>query len=88
MYIYIFSDEENIILIQISHDGNNINSPPNLMTEKIFKKIKNQGHFKFASFINIIYTGNNDFKNCIINGKAAEKLQSLSNEKNKGNLIY
>lgn len=71
-------ENEDIILVQISFDGNNIESPPNLMTDDTFERIKIRLNRNFASFINVVYTGKHNFEKCDINRKAAYKLMSLS----------
>lgn len=73
-----FLGNEDIILIQISFDGNNIENPPNLMTDDTFERIKIRLKRKFASYINIVYTGKHSFEDCDINRNAAEKMKSLS----------
>lgn len=74
---FFFLGNEDIILIQISFDGNNIENPPNLMTKDTFVGIKNRLKRKFSSYINIVYTGRHHFQDCDINRNAAEKLRSL-----------
>lgn len=69
---------EDIILIQISFDGNNIENPPNLMTDDTFERIQIRLKQRFTSYINIVYTGKHNFQNCDINRNAAEKMKSLS----------
>lgn len=69
-----FLGREDIILIQISFDGNNSDCPPDLMEGYSFQRLKNEVNLNFVSCINIIYTGNYDFKDCDINNKAKRKL--------------
>lgn len=51
------------------------------MDGDIFEGIEIAVGSKFASFIDIIYTDNNVFKNCFINRRAAKELKSLSKKK-------
>lgn len=77
-------ENKDIILVQISFDGNNIDNPPNLMTDDTFEVIKIRLNQNFASCINIVYTGKHDFKDCGINRNAAFKLlESYSNKEKK-----
>lgn len=73
-----FPGNEDIILVQISFDGNNIENPPNLMTGDTFERIKIRLKRNLTSYINIVYTGKHDFQNCDINRNAAKMLKSLS----------
>lgn len=79
---YSLEGKDDIVLIQISFDGNNIDDPPNLMTDKTFKRIEQRLQRKFVSYINIVYTGKHQFKDCNINRDAARKLRLLSKKKN------
>lgn len=76
-YFFLIGNED-IILIQISFDGNNIENPPNLMTDDTFERIQIRLKQRFTSYINIVYTGKHNFQNCDINRNAAEKMKSLS----------
>lgn len=76
-YFFLIGNEY-IILIQISFDGNNIENPPNLMTDDTFERIQIRLKQRFTSYINIVYTGKHNFQNCDINRNAAEKMKSLS----------
>lgn len=79
-------ENEDIILVQISFDGNNIENPPNLMTDDTFEGIKIRLKQNFASYLNIVYTGKHNFEICNINRNAANKLKSLS-RKEKSNIL-
>lgn len=82
-WLFFFTlENKDIILVQISFDGNNIDNPPNLMTDDTFEVIKIRLNQNFASCINIVYTGKHDFKDCGINRNAAFKLLE-SNKKKK-----
>lgn len=83
--IFIFFSLENndMILVQISFDGNNIENPPNLMTDDTFERIQIRLKRKFASYINIVYTGKHNFEDCDINRNAANKLKSLSKKEER-----
>lgn len=70
-------DVKEIILIQISFDGNNNINPPNVMNEDIFESVKRKVMWDIASYINIIYTDLYNFEDCDINEIAARKLYSL-----------
>lgn len=65
------------ILVMISFDGNVSNNPPNVMTDSLFRKLKNTLHegWKFKSYINIIYADEYDYTECEINIKSREKLK-------------
>lgn len=78
---YLFSGNKDITLIQMSFDGNNATSPPNLMNEDIFERIKIKVRWDFASFINIIYSNDYNFEAGVTNKIAAEKLRAVSNKK-------
>lgn len=85
LIVFFFSlENEDIILVQISFDGNNIKNPPNLMTEDTFEGIKKRLNQHFASYINIVYTGHHDFLECDINGNAANYLKELSKKEKRG----
>lgn len=77
-------ENKDIILVQISFDGNNIENPPNLMTDDTFEGIKIRLNRNFASYINIVYTGKHDFQKCDINRNAEIKLKSLSKKEKRG----
>lgn len=75
-----FIDVKEIILIQISFDGNNNINPPNVMNENIFESVKRKVMWDIASYINIIYTDVYTFEDCNINRSAVRKLYSLSDK--------
>lgn len=77
-----FLGKDDIVLIQISFDGNNIDDPPNLMTDKTFERIKKRLKGKVVSYINIVYTGKHLFHGCNINRDAADELRLLSQKEN------
>lgn len=78
-----FPGNEDIILVQISFDGNNIENPPNLMTGDTFERIKIRLKRNLTSYINIVYTGKHIFQNCDINRNAAKMLKSLSKKEHR-----
>lgn len=73
---------DDIVLIQISFDGNNIDDPTNLMTDNTFERIQMRLKRKFVWYINIVYTGKHNFQDCYTNRDAADKLRSLSKKEN------
>lgn len=75
---YSLEGKDDIVLIQISFDGNNIDDPPDLMTDETFERIQKRRKRKFVSYINIVYTGKHQFQECNINRVAADKLRLLS----------
>lgn len=75
---HLLEEKEDVILVHISFDGNNIENPPNLMTDDTFERINMRLKRNFASYINIVYTGKYNFQDCFINRDAADKLKSLS----------
>lgn len=75
---FFFLGKDDIILIQISFDGNNIDNPPNLMTDETLDGINIRLKQNFVWYINIVYSGKHDFEDCDINRDAADKLKSLS----------
>lgn len=75
--ILFFLGNEDIKLIQISFDGNNIENPPNLMTDDIVQRINICVERKFPSYINIVYRGEHDFPSCDTNSRATEELRTL-----------
>lgn len=81
---FLTLENKDIILVQISFDGNNIENPPNLMTDDTFEGIKIRLNRNFASYINIVYTGKHDFQECDINRNAEIKLKSLSKNEKRG----
>lgn len=87
--IFIFFSLENndMILVQISFDGNNSENPPNLMTDDTFERIQIRLKRKFASYINIVYTGKHNFEDCDMNRNAANKLTSLSKKEERRILL-
>lgn len=81
---FFFSlENEDIILVQISFDGNNIENPPNLMTDDTFERINMRLKGNFASYVNIVYTGKHDFQECDINRNAANKLKIISRKEKR-----
>lgn len=79
---YSLEGKDDIVLIQISFDGNNIDDPPNLMTDETFERIQKRLKRTFVSYINIVYTGKHQFQDCNINRDAADKLRLLSQKEN------
>lgn len=75
---FFFVDIKDIILIQISFDGNNSINPPNVINESIFESVKRNVEWDIASYVNIIYT--DTFEDCDINRSAVRELYSLSNK--------
>lgn len=84
LIFFLTLENKDIILVQISFDGNNIENPPNLMTDDTFEGIKIRLNRNFASYINIVYTGKHDFQKCDINRNAEIKLKSLSKKEKRG----
>lgn len=81
-YYYItFSDKRELILVQISYDGNNSINPPNLAKGSTFETLKAEFEFNLVACIDIIYRDEYDFENCEINKKAVRNLISLSKRK-------
>lgn len=72
---FLVLGSQDIALIQISFDGNNSDSPPNLMEGNIFKRLKNEVALNLVSCIDIIYTGDFYFEDCSINRRAAKYCQ-------------
>lgn len=81
--IVFFLENEAIILVHISFDGNNIENPPNLMTDETFERIKIRLERNFVSYINIVNTGDHNFQECDINRNAANKLKSSSKKETR-----
>lgn len=82
-WLFFFLENEAIILVHISFDGNNIENPPNLMTDETFERIKIRLERNFVSYINIVYTGDHKFQECDINRNAANKLKSSSKKETR-----
>lgn len=83
-WLFFFSlENEAIILVHISFDGNNIENTPNLMTDDTFKRIKTHLKRNIVSYINIVYSGNHEFQKCDINRNAVHNLKSLSKKETR-----
>lgn len=83
LYIKMYSffvDIKEIILIQISFDGNNSINPPNVMNENIFESVKRKAMWDISSYINIIYKDMYTFEDCDINRSAVREFYSLSSK--------
>lgn len=83
IFIFLSLENNDMILVQISFDGNNSENPPNLMTDDTFERIQIRLKRKFASYINIVYTGKHNFEDCDNNRNAANKLKSLLKEERR-----
>lgn len=86
--LVVFLGKDDIVLIQISFNGNNIEDPPYLMTDNTFEKIQIRLKRKFVWYINIVYTGKHNFQDCSRNRDAADMLRSLSKKESWSTLKY
>ncbi|XP_065943145.1 uncharacterized protein [Magallana gigas] len=74
-----FKGETDVILVQISFDGNFSSNPPNVINDSLFRKLKKtpKVSLKLKAYINIIYADEYDYIDCEINREAQEKLCML-----------
>lgn len=74
-----FKGETDVILVQISFDGNFSSNPPNVINDSLFRKLKKtpKVSLKLKAYINIIYADEYDYIDCEINREAREKLCML-----------
>lgn len=74
---FLFQGNQQICVVYISFDGNNSQSPPNLMNKSVFEEIQSK-ETRLSSYINIIFTDDYNFIDCSINEEAANDLKLLS----------
>lgn len=76
--VFFFSLEiAEIILVQISFDGNYSENPPNVMNKYIFERLQHAVNWNFASYIDIVYSGAYNFTKCETNEKAKRRFKSI-----------
>lgn len=75
----LFNIEEysEVILVQISFDGNFSSNPPNMMDDVLFEKLEIAVARKFNSYINIVYADGYDYTNSPFNMESAERLNNM-----------
>lgn len=76
MMFCLFSDPDEIWIVQVSFDENNGNDPKNLMDRDTFEYAKADRLENIVWFINIVYKTNFEFSTCDINTRAADQLKS------------
>lgn len=69
----LFSDPDEIWIVQVSFDENNGDDPKNLMDRDTFEADRPEN---IVWFINIIYKTNFEFSACDINTRAADQLKA------------
>lgn len=79
-FIITIIEIKDIRLIQISFDGNNRFSPPNLINGDTFETLKSELDWEISSCIDIIYTDVYNFVDCDINRRAAREIELLSHK--------